>query len=76
MLLALVIYIAGQRNLPDTRPLRKEPSAVASMALAERHRTWTLLAVIALIIPAEIAYPMVWSIGMLWVDSQVSPSTQ
>ena len=76
MLLALVIYIAGQRYLPDTRPLRKDRAAAVRLTPAERHRTWALLAVIALTIPAEIAYPMVWSIGMVWVDQQVSLATQ
>jgi proton-dependent oligopeptide transporter, POT family len=31
-----------------------------------------LFAIIALTIPAEIAYPMVWSIGIVWVDQQVN----
>ena len=76
MLLALVIYIAGQRYLPDTRPLRKQRTTGVRLTPAERRRAWALLAVIALTVPAEIAYPMVWSIGMVWVDQQVSLATQ
>ena len=82
MLLALAIYVAGQRHLPDTRPLtkahslEKEQTVVAKLTPAELRRAWTLLAVIALTIPAEIAYPMVWSIGIVWVDQQVSLATQ
>jgi POT family proton-dependent oligopeptide transporter len=76
MLLALVIYIAGQRYLPDTRPLTKQRTTGVRLTREERRRAWALLAVIALTIPAEIAYPMVWSIGMVWVDQQVSLATQ
>ena len=76
MLFALVIYIAGQRHLPDTRPLKQERMAAAKLTPPQRRRAWALLVVIALTIPAEIAYPMVWSIGIVWVDQQVSLATQ
>mgnify|MGYP000219759523 CR=1 FL=1 len=34
-----------------------------------------LIFVIALTFPAEITYPMVWSIGILWVDQWVNLAT-
>jgi POT family proton-dependent oligopeptide transporter len=76
MLLALAIYLAGQRHLPDTRPPKKQRTAAPKLTAEERRRVWILLAVVALTIPAEIAYPMVWSIGIVWVDQQVSLGTQ
>lgn len=75
MLVALVAYILGQRHLPDDRPVARKREKSAPMSKAEHKRVWVLLLVIALTIPAEIAYPMVWSIGILWVDQYVNLAT-
>ena len=75
MLVALVAYILGQRHLPDDRPVARKREKSAPMTKPERKRLWVLLLVIALTIPAEIAYPMVWSIGILWVDQYVHLAT-
>ena len=72
MLLGLLTYIVGQRYLPASRPLGERRDQRAPLNPAERRRIWVLFAVIALTIPAEIAYPMVWSIGIIWVDQQVN----
>ena len=72
MLLALVTYIVGQRYLPASRPLGERRAKRSPLSAAERQRVWVLFAIIALTIPAEIAYPMVWSIGIVWVDQQVN----
>ena len=76
MLLALGIYLAGQRHFPNTHPPKKQRTAAVKLTTQERRRVWALLAVVALTIPAEIAYPMIWSIGIVWVDQQVSLGTQ
>jgi POT family proton-dependent oligopeptide transporter len=75
MLIALVAYILGQRHLPDDRPVARKREKAPIMTAAERKRVAVLLLVIALTIPAEIAYPMVWSIGILWVDQYVNLAT-
>ena len=75
MLVALVAYILGQSHLPDDRPVARKREKSAPMSKAERKQVWVLLLVIALTIPAEIAYPMVWSIGILWVDQYVNLAT-
>jgi proton-dependent oligopeptide transporter, POT family len=72
MLLALVTYIVGQRYLPASRSPGERHAKRERLNAAERRRIWVLFAVIALTIPAEIAYPMVWSIGIIWVDQQVN----
>lgn len=72
MLLALVVYVAGQRHLPPSRPAGERRVRRAPLNPAERRRIWALFVLIALTIPAEIAYPMVWSIGIVWVDQQVN----
>jgi len=75
MLVALLTYILGQRHLPNDRPVARKREKSAPMTKAERKRLWILLLIIALTIPAEIAYPMVWSIGILWVDQYVNLAT-
>jgi POT family proton-dependent oligopeptide transporter len=75
MLIALGAYILGQRHLPDDRPVAHKREKAPVMTAAERKRVAVLLLVIALTIPAEIAYPMVWSIGILWVDQYVNLAT-
>ncbi|MES2442977.1 MAG: peptide MFS transporter [Pseudomonadota bacterium] len=71
MLLALVIYLAGQRHLPEAGPKRADRPALPPLTAEERRRSWALLALIALTIPANIAYPMIWNIGIVWIDQHV-----
>lgn len=75
MLIALVAYVLGQKHLPDDRPVARKREKAPAMTAGERKRVAVLLLVIALTIPAEIAYPMVWSIGILWVDQYVNLAT-
>ena len=75
MLVALVAYILGQRHLPDDRPVARKREKGPPLTPAERRQLYVLLFVIFLTIPAEIAYPMVWSIGILWVDQYVNLAT-
>ena len=75
MLLALIGYLLGQPHLPDDRPTRRNRAKAPPMSSSERKRVLVLLIVIALTIPAEITYPMVWSIGILWVDQYVNLAT-
>ena len=75
MLVALIAYIMGQRHLPDDRPVARRREKAPPLTRTERRQLYVLLFVIFLTIPAEIAYPMVWSIGILWVDQYVNLAT-
>ena len=75
MLVALVGYALAQRYLPEVRPVEKQYMKKVPLTAGERRQVWFLLAVIMLTIPAEIAYPMVWSIGILWIDHYVNLAT-
>lgn len=75
MLVALVAYALAQRHLPEVRPVARQRVKAAALTTEERRQVWFLLAVIMLTIPAEIAYPMVWSIGILWIDQHVNLAT-
>ncbi|MDB5678776.1 peptide MFS transporter [Sphingomonas bacterium] len=72
MLLALVIYLAGQRHLPDERPRGADKVVYAPLTPAERKRTALLVVVAAFTLFPNVAYPMIWSIGVLWIDQHVS----
>jgi len=79
MLVALATYLAGQSYLPEAAPRRHEHPDARKFSKSDWRKIIGLVAVIALTIPAEIAYPMVWSIGIVWADQYVAlgkvPST-
>ena len=75
MLVALAVYLAGQRHLAPSRKPGPEEVEHPPLTRAERRRVWALLGVIALGIPAVTAYSMIWSIGIVWVDAQVALGT-
>ena len=72
MLLALAVYLTGSRYLPDRKALSAEQSQLPPLNRDERSRAWTLAGVIALLIPVNIAYTMIWNIGVIWVDQHVN----
>jgi POT family proton-dependent oligopeptide transporter len=71
MLVAFCIYLAGQRHFVDVEPKRGAHVALPRLTAHERRRTWALVGLIALTIPANIAYPMIWNIGIVWIDQHV-----
>ncbi|HEV2044941.1 MAG TPA: peptide MFS transporter [Sphingomicrobium sp.] len=75
MLVALIVYLAGQKHLPESPIARSGATVRAPLTAAERRRTWALIAVIVLNIPISIAYPMIWSLGIVWIDAQVGLGT-
>jgi POT family proton-dependent oligopeptide transporter len=75
MLVAMVGYILGQKHLADVKPEAAQREKAPPLTAAERRRVMVLLFVIFLTIPAEITYPMIWSIGILWVDQWVNLAT-
>lgn len=74
MILALCIYLAGQRHLADGG-VKTERIEYPPLTLVERRRTWMLILVILLTVLPNIAYPMIWNIGIIWVSEHVSLAT-
>lgn len=72
MLVALVVYLAGQRHLPGAKPKRDPAAVLPPLTAAERKRTSALILFIALSILPMLAYSMIWNIGIVWVNEQVS----
>jgi proton-dependent oligopeptide transporter, POT family len=74
MILALLIYLAGQRHLPEARA-KAERVQHPPLTPAERRRAWLLVLVIALTVLPFTAYSMIWNIGLLWIDQHASLAT-
>jgi POT family proton-dependent oligopeptide transporter len=74
MIIALLTYLAGQHHLPNGGA-RKERPVHQPLTRAERKRTLLLILVIALTVLPNIAYPMIWNIGILWIDQHASLAT-
>ena len=74
MILAMLIYLAGVRHLPADRG-PAERIVYPPMTTPEKRRTWMLIVVIALTILPNIAYSMIWNVGILWVDQHASLAT-
>ncbi|MFL6754146.1 MAG: peptide MFS transporter, partial [Sphingomicrobium sp.] len=71
MILALLVYVAGSRYLPDYRAARAKKAQLPPLNRDEKIRTWCLVGVIALLIPVNVTYTMIWNIGVVWVDQHV-----
>lgn len=74
MIVALIIYLAGQRHLPGAGP-RKERTQYPPLTPAERKRTWLLILVVAITVLPFVSYSMIWNIGILWIDEHVGLGT-
>ena len=76
MILALAIYLAGQRSLPGkVAPTAATGEEPPPLTRDERRRVGFLILVIALTILPNVAYPMIWNIGILFIDGHVSLAT-
>ena len=75
MFIALAIYVWGQRFLADQRPVRSERQQLPPLTHQEKLRSWALIGLIALTVIPNIAYTMIWSAGIIWVDERVALGT-
>jgi POT family proton-dependent oligopeptide transporter len=76
MILALIIYLSGQRHLPGkAAPKAKPGEALPPLTKDERRRVAFLVVAIALTVLPNVAYPMIWNIGILFINDHVSLST-
>jgi len=74
MLAALAVYLFGQAYLPE-RQSHTETARPPSLTKEERTRLWALAGLVAINVLPQIAYMMIWSIGILWVDQRVNLAT-
>ena len=75
MILALVIYLSGQRHLPGKAAAAEPGEALPPLSREERRRVAFLILAIALTVLPNVAYPMIWNIGILFIDGHVSLAT-
>ena len=74
MILALIVYLAGSRYLPDSRLTRADESCAPATDREER---------VAHLVSGRgdraarsqcnVTYTMIWNIGVVWVDQHVDP---
>jgi len=76
MLVALAVYLIGQRHLPGKRPATSgSGEKLPPLTPNERKTAQALIALTALLILPSIAYPMIWNIGILFIDAKVDLGT-
>jgi POT family proton-dependent oligopeptide transporter len=76
MLLALVIYLLGQRHLPGkAAPRASGSNNLPPLTSSERRRVGWLIVAIGLTVLPNVAYTMIWNIGIIWIDGHVSLSS-
>jgi len=75
MMVALGVYLFGSRHLPDSRVASADKKALPPLTANEKRRTWALIGLIALTLFPNIAYPMIWNIGIIWIDGHVDLGT-
>ena len=74
MIIALLTYLAGQRYLPGGRS-RTERIQYPPLTREEGKRTLLLIVAILLTVLPNIAYPMIWNIGIIWIHQHASLAT-
>jgi POT family proton-dependent oligopeptide transporter len=73
MMLALAIYLWGQRHLPGKAPATSNAGEeLPPLTRDERRRVAFLVLLIGLTVFPCVAYPMIWNIGILFIDGHVS----
>ena len=75
MLVATIIYLSGQRHLPDPRPPRRERAAAPALTAPERRQVALLMAVIGISIFQSIAYDQIYNVGPVWISRHVDLAT-
>ncbi|HYX47888.1 MAG TPA: peptide MFS transporter [Sphingomicrobium sp.] len=75
MILALIIYLSGQRHLPGKAASAAPGAELPPLTSAEKKRVALLVIAIALTVLPNVAYPMIWNIGILFINDRVSLAT-
>jgi len=75
MLLATVIYLAGQRHLPDQRPRKRDRAPTAPLTAPERRTVMLLVLVGAITIFQSVAYYQIYNVGLVWISDHVDLAT-
>jgi POT family proton-dependent oligopeptide transporter len=75
MLLAMIIYLAGQRYLPDQRPLARDRAPTAPLTAHERRTVMLLILVAAITVFQSVAYYQIYNVGLVWISDHVDLAT-
>ena len=75
MLLAMIIYLAGQRYLPDQRPRARDRAPSVPLTAKERRTAMLLILVGAITIFQSVAYYQIYNVGLVWISDHVDLAT-
>ncbi len=75
MILALIIYLSGQRHLPGKVASAASGEDPPPLTPDEKKRVALLIVAIGLTVLPNVAYPMIWNIGILFINDHVSLAT-
>jgi POT family proton-dependent oligopeptide transporter len=75
MLAATVIYLAGQRHLPDQRPRARDRAPIPQLSPADRRTVALLIAVVLITVFQTIAYYQCFNVGVVWIADHVDVAT-
>jgi POT family proton-dependent oligopeptide transporter len=75
MLLATIVYLAGQRYLPDQRPRKRDRAPSAPLTTAERRTVLLLVLTASITIFQSVAYYQIYNVGLVWIDAHVDLAT-
>jgi POT family proton-dependent oligopeptide transporter len=73
MVFATVIYLAGQRYLPDQR--QRRPARAERLTSAERRIVLLLILTAAITIFQSVAYYQIYNVGLVWISARVDLAT-
>lgn len=71
MLLATVVYLAGQRYLPDERQTKRDRAPTAPLTRHEIRTVMLLVLVASVTVFQSVAYYQVYNVGLVWIDADV-----
>lgn len=75
MLIAIAVYIAGRRHLPDDRPRAGAAGPGAPLSQSDRRALWLMLPILAAAMLGHIAYFQSLNVGFVWIADNVDLAT-
>jgi proton-dependent oligopeptide transporter, POT family len=76
MLLALAVYLAGFRYMPDESPKGSDRTAEPSLSAPEWRAVGLLMAMLMMMVVLTVGFDQMFNMGMVWIDAQVALNTR
>lgn len=76
MLLALAVYLAGFRYMPDESPMSRHRAAQPSLTAPEWRAMGLLAVMLVMMVVLSVGFDQMFNMGMVWTDAQVALDTR